>query len=378
MDSKKTPLYEEHVKLQGKMSDFAGWIMPLWYTPGQSKEHLTTREKCGLFDICHMGEFKITGPESDCREFLSTVLTNNVERIKDGRAMYSFMLNKQGGVIDDCILYKFDPEHWMLVVNAGNIEDDFNWMGKNAPSAVELENVSDTTAKIDVQGPSAPKLMAKLAGIDNIKKMRFFSFRQDIRLNDMEVLVSRTGYTGEIGFELYTDVENSVALWRLLLKEGKEFGILPCGLGARDTLRIEAGLPLHGHELKKDTVAVGHPWEFAIDYEGDFIGKKVLEEKKQHGIDYFVLPFIIEGRRKAMPGWEVLRNGNLVGTVLSGVISPSLDNTPIGFVGINNELHEDEEIEFRRPGSDKTFRGRITQIPFVSLTSRKKLKNFLV
>lgn len=378
MESKKTPLYEEHIKLQGKMSDFAGWKMPLWYSPGQSKEHLTTRKKCGLFDICHMGEFRITGPETDSMEFLSTVLTNNVERIKDGRAMYSFMLNEQGGVIDDCILYKFDPEQWMLVVNAGNIEDDFNWIKKNAPSTVDVENISDATAKIDIQGPHAPKLIAKMAGRENIEKMRFFSFRKSIHINDMELIVSRTGYTGEIGFELYTDVENSIDLWRLLLKEGEEFGILPCGLGARDTLRIEAGLPLHGHELKKDIVAVGHPWEFAIDFEGDFIGGKALEDKKKNGIDYYVLPFVIEGRRKAMSGWEVLKNKKIVGTVLSGVISPSLDNTPIGYAGINREIHKDEEIEFRRPESEKTFRGRITEVPFVPLTSRKKLKNFLV
>ncbi|MFO7889310.1 MAG: glycine cleavage system aminomethyltransferase GcvT [bacterium] len=376
MDTKKTPLYDEHIKMHGKMSDFAGWIMPLWYTAGQSQEHQVTRKKCGLFDICHMGEFKITGSES--QDFLSRLLTNNVDRVKDGQAVYSFMLNEQGGVIDDCILYKFDPENWMLVVNAGNIDDDFNWIRKNAPSGVKLENASNSTAKIDLQGPSAPKLMAKIAGKESINKLRFFRFRKGIKINGMEIVVSRTGYTGEIGFELYTEVENCITLWRLLLQEGEEFGILPCGLGARDTLRTEAGLPLHGHELRQDRVAVGHPWEFAIDFESNFIGKEALEEKKNAGIDYYVVPFIIEGRRKAMPGWEALREDKVIGTVLSGVISPSLNNTPIGFAGLKSPLQQDEEIEFRKPESEKKISGRIAEIPFVSLTSRKKLKNFLV
>lgn len=376
METQKTPLYDEHVKLEGKMSDFAGWIMPLWYSAGQSEEHQVTRKKCGLFDICHMGEFKITGSES--QNFLSHMLTNNVDRIKDGQAMYSFMLNEQGGVIDDCILYKFNPENWMLVVNAGNIEDDFNWLKEHVPSGVNLENASNSIAKIDLQGPFAPKLMAKIAGIESINKLGFFRFRREIEVKGMELVVSRTGYTGEIGFELYTDVRNCVTLWKLLLEEGKEFGILPCGLGARDTLRTEAGLPLHGHELRKDRIAVGHPWEFAIDFETDFIGKKVLEEQKNAGIDYYVVPFIIEGRRKAMPGWEVLKNDTVIGTVLSGVISPSLENTPIGFAGLNGSLEQDEEIEFRKPESEKKISGRITEIPFVSLTSRKKLKSFLV
>lgn len=376
VDTKKTPLYDEHLKLEGKMSDFAGWIMPLWYSSGQSCEHHVTRKKCGLFDICHMGEFKIAGPES--QRFLSGLLTNNVNLIKDGQAMYSFMLNEDGGVVDDCILYRFNPEDWMLVVNAGNIEGDFEWINKNVPSGVELKNMSDSIAKIDLQGPSAPLLMTKVAGIESIEKLRFFRFRRGIDINGIEVIVSRTGYTGEIGFELYTEVKNCIDLWRLLLKEGEEFGILPCGLGARDTLRTEAGLPLHGHELKKDRVAVGHPWEFAIDFESNFFGKEVLEKKKKFGIDYFVLPFIIQGRRKAMPGWEVFKNDTIIGTVLSGVISPSLDNTPIGFVGINNFIQEDEEIQFRKPGSDQKISGMIAKIPFVPLTSRKKIKQFLV
>ena len=202
MEPKKTLLHDEHVKLGGKMADFAGWIMPLWYTPGQVKEHHATRRACGLFDICHMGEFQIDGPQS--LPFLSRMLTNNVERIQDGQAMYNFMLNGEGGVVDDCILYRFSATHWMLVVNAGNIDKDFEWLKSHAPEGVSLENISDRTVKIDLQGPNAPKLMMRW-GDEALSTLKFFRFLQNVDVEGMEVLVSRTGYTGEIGFELYTD-----------------------------------------------------------------------------------------------------------------------------------------------------------------------------
>ena len=159
MESRKTLLYDEHVRLGGKMADFAGWRMPLWYPTGQSVEHHATRKACGLFDICHMGEFEIKG--SGSLAILSQLLTNDVERLVDGQAMYNFMLNEAGGVVDDCIIYRFDQENWMLVVNAGDIEGDFEWLRRNGSSDVQLENISDRTVKIDLQGPNAPKLMTK-------------------------------------------------------------------------------------------------------------------------------------------------------------------------------------------------------------------------
>jgi aminomethyltransferase len=193
----------------------------------------------------------------------------------------------------------------------------------------------------------------------------------------MKVLMSRTGYTGEIGFELYTDLANGVDLWNLLMEEGKKVGCLPCGLGARDTLRTEAGLPLYGHELQADKVAVGHPWEFAISFDSDFLGKDKLEAKKAAGIDYFVYPFVMEGRRKAMPGYDVYAGGQKVGVVLSGVIAPSLENTPIGFVGVSREMEPETPLKFAQPGKEATFEGKTAAIPFLKLTSRKKMSNFL-
>jgi aminomethyltransferase len=375
MEAQKTPLYDEHLKLGAKMADFAGWMMPLWYPTGQSEEHHATRKACGLFDICHMGEFDIRGKDS--LSFLSWMLTNDVERIVDGQAMYNFMLNEDGGVVDDCIVYRFDEKRWMLVVNASDIAGDFNWLKQHAPGGVDLKNISDTTVKIDLQGPNAPKLMAKWMSEETLSGLKFFRFMDDVDVEGMKVLVSRTGYTGEIGFELYTDLGNGVDLWQLLLQEGKPFGILPCGLGARDTLRTEAGLPLHGHELRPDRTAVGHPWEFAISWESEFLGKKRLMMQREKGIDYYVLPFVMEGRRKAMPGWEVHHGGDRVGKVLSGVISPSLENQPIGFVGVDRMLEPETALGFRQVGRPMVLEGQVTGIPFVPLTSRKKMARFL-
>jgi aminomethyltransferase len=206
--------------------------------------------------------------------------------------------------------------------------------------------------------------------------LKFFHFLSEIHIEGMKVLVSRTGYTGEIGFELYTDVMNGSRLWQLLLNAGSDFGIQPCGLGARDTLRTEAGLPLHGHELHPGRVGLGHPWEFAIDWDHDFIGRKTLLEKKDR-LALFVVPFILDGKRKAMPGWEAVVDGKVVGSVLSGVISPTLGNTPIGFAGLNFRPEPETQICFKQKDRDVVLSGKVAEIPFVKTTSRKKMELFL-
>lgn len=371
----KTVLYDEHLKLGGKIVDFAGWDMPLWYPKGHLAEHNATRETAGLFDICHMGEFFVEGKDSE--DFFSNLLTNNIKGMTDGQAMYNFMLNEMGGVIDDCIVYKFNSEKWMLVVNAGNIDVDFEWLKKNAKGDVKVDNASDRIAKLDLQGPSAPKTIVKLGGMEVVEGLKFFTFKEKVNLNGIEVLLSRTGYTGEIGFEIYADMNKAAELWNMLLEAGKEFGVEACGLAARDSLRTEAGLPLHGHEISPEIPALGTPWGFVFDWEHDFNGKANLLKVQEEGKGTFVYGFIMEGKAKAMPEWNVLKDGEVIGQVVSGVTSPTLDKKPIGFLRSNVELELDTQIEFNKEGSKRVLTGVVAKTPFVKPTSRRKMKSFL-
>jgi aminomethyltransferase len=374
LEPQKTPLFDVHVRLDGKMADFAGWILPLWYATGQVAEHQAVRNACGLFDICHMGEFKITGSGSE--GFMSNMLTGAVSHMSDGQAMYHLMLNDEGGAIDDCILYRFDSTDWMLVVNAGNIGIDFEWLTSHAPSGISVEDISERTVKLDLQGPKAPALMSRWMAPDQLLNLKFFRFIPRVRIEGMDVLVSRTGYTGEIGFELYVDLRHAGDLWNLLLAEGKSCGLLPCGLGARDTLRLEAGLPLYGHELRPDRPALGHPWEFAISWEHDFIGREALNGFREKGIFAHVQAFAVDGHRKAMPGRHVFAEGVQVGSVLSGIISPSLSNTPIGFLETDRLLDHNVILSFIAEGG-AALAGKITSSPFVPPTSRRPMAEFL-
>ncbi|MFO7736742.1 MAG: glycine cleavage system aminomethyltransferase GcvT [bacterium] len=367
----KTPLYKKHEKSGASFGEFGGWEMPLWYPGGQIKEHTKTREECGLFDICHMGEFMVTGKDS--LSYWNRILTNNIEKIKDGQAQYSFMLNEKGGVVDDCILYRFNETKWMLVVNAGNHENDFQWLKEHAFGDVQVENISEKTGKIDIQGPNAPKVIAKIAGRESIEKMKFFRFIENFDLGGFSVTLSRTGYTGEIGFEIYCDSSDAESIWELLLNEGKEFGITPAGLGARDTLRLEAGLPLHGHEIHPDIPAVGTPWAFAMDFSTDFIGKDALE--KAEG-DYYVNVVLLKSRRKASEKAPVIVDGSEKGFVTSTGLAVSLDKKPLAFIRTTKALEEGESVEITgRKG--KAFSAEVKKNPLVKGTSRKKLKLFL-
>jgi len=371
----KTVLYDEHVRLGGKVVDFAGWEMPLWYGKGQSVEHHATRQAVGLYDICHMGEFSVTG--ANTLDFWSGLLSNDVKGMTDGQAMYNFMLNEKGGVIDDCILYRFNAEKWMLVVNAGNIAIDLAWLKAHATAGVEIVDLSNDTAKLDLQGPNAPKVIAKLGGVEALDGLRFFTFKDNVNLNGVNTLLSRTGYTGEIGFEIYCHTNDAVKLWNMLLEAGADLGIEPCGLGARDSLRTEAGLPLHGHEIAPDVPALATPWGFVFEWEHEFIGKAALEAQKAAGINAFVYPFVMNGRSKAMHGWLVTQDGKQIGTVLSGVISPTLGNKPIGFLRSTVELAENTVLSFNEEGKTRVLDGYIAASPFVKPTSRKKMSSFL-
>ena len=341
--------------------------MPLWYKSGQIAEHKAARENCALFDICHMGEFLIKGKDSFA--FWQKVLTNNVANISDGQAQYNFILNENGGVIDDCIVYRFNEESWMLVVNAGTQDGDFEWLKKNALPNMTLENISNKTGKIDLQGPKAPHVIANISGRDKIENMKFFRFIEKFDIRGIEVLLSRTGYTGEIGFEIYCDIDKTADLWDILLKEGKEQGIAPAGLGARDTLRLAAGLPLSGSIINPDIPAVGTPWEFAISYDHEFIGKDSLENKKGC---YYIYAVEIDGKRKPGNHSKVVCEGKAIGELTSEILSVSLGMKPAGFVRVSKAFDPGSEIEIVNERG-KTFKAFIKENPLVKGTSRKKM-----
>jgi len=357
------------------MGSFAGWEMPLWYSTGQIKEHINTREQCALFDTCHMGEFMVTGNNS--LSFWNRVLTNDISKIQDYQAQYNFILNTNGGLIDDGILYRYNEEKWMLVVNAGTIDEVDSWLREQNQEEVTILNVSDQTAKIDLQGPYAPKTLAKLIGKDTVAEFKFFRFQEGITIEGISTTISRTGYTGEIGFELYFPAAYGEQMWDILMKAGKEFQLIPAGLAARDTLRTEAGLPLSGQDLNSERVASGHPWMFAIDKDGDFIGKAALVKAEEEGKNKYIQAFRLDGKFKALPHYSVIFEESKVGEVVTGVIAPSLGNQPIGYALLDEKYRLETELTFASPDNKRVTTGLICEFPLLEITSRRKITDFL-
>ena len=274
---KKTPLYDAHVEAGGKIVPFAGYLLPVQYKTGVIREHMAVRTDAGLFDVSHMGEVLCQG--KDALANLQMLLTNDFEGMADGQARYSPMCNERGGTVDDLIVYRKAEDEYLLVVNAANKEKDFQRMLEHQFGQVTFEDVSDSYAQLAVQGPKAIEIVSRLTDPANIPEKGYHAvFGAEV--GGMECIVSRTGYTGEDGVELYTASENAAALWKLLLETGEADGLIPCGLGARDTLRMEAGMPLYGHEMNDDITPLETGLRFAVKLKKeDFIGKKAMEEK---------------------------------------------------------------------------------------------------
>lgn len=319
---KKTCLYDKHISMGAKMSPFAGYMMPIQYS-GITEEHKAVRQRAGVFDVSHMGEIIVRGPES--AKFVNHVFTNDIEGMESGHILYGMMLYPEGGTVDDLLVYKeFQPDTYMLVVNASNIEKDYEWLLSNAgPYNVLIENVSDGIGQLAVQGPQSEALVSKVLGAE-ISSMAFYTFQAFI-INGARVIVSRTGYTGEDGFEIYAPPSSIDVFWDAFL----EAGALPCGLGCRDTLRFEAGLPLYGSELSEEIspLEAGLGMFCKLEKE-DFIGKKSLEKQKESGLSRKSVG--IELLDKAVPraGYPVeLEDGTQIGEVTTGYRSISLDKS---------------------------------------------------
>ncbi len=335
--SKRTPLFEEHKKLNGRIVDFGGWELPVQYT-GVIDEHVACRTACGLFDVSHMGEFFVDGPGSV--DFVNFLVTNDVSKISVLQAQYTVMCFETGGIVDDLVIYKRGPEKILLVVNAANIDKDFAWVSKQLEANrskfpnVKLSNESARYSQIAVQGPRAAEIVQKLTKA-NLSEVKTYWFCESTVLDSIPAIIARTGYTGEDGFEIYAAWDAAPQIWRALLEVGTPLGMKPCGLGARDTLRLEMKYPLYGHELSDTTnpLEAGLGWVVKLD-KPDFIGKSALVENKAKGFSRALVGIKLIERGIPRQGYPVKSaDGIAIGELTSGTQSPSLKE-PIGIAYI--------------------------------------------
>jgi len=355
---KRTPLYDVYSRYGGKTIDFGGWDLPVQYT-GILAEHAAVRTRAGLFDVSHMGEFDVSGPHA--LALLQNLATNDVSRLADGQALYTPLCNERGGVVDDVLIYRYAVDHYLVVVNAANIDKDFEWFTRHSRGA-QIINRSPEIAQLALQGPLAQTILMRVAASE-VRDIPYYHFREDVAVAGIPCLVSRTGYTGEDGFELYAAAENATQLFRVLMEAGADAGLLPVGLGARDTLRLEARLPLYGHELTADIspLEAGLGPFVKLD-KPDFIGKSALTAQKQQGIPRKLCGFVLEDRGIARAGHPVYIAGREVGVVTSGTMSPTLRKS-IGLALIEREYGEiGRTLAVAVRG--KSVQGAIVKTPF--------------
>ncbi|HEX6308078.1 MAG TPA: glycine cleavage system aminomethyltransferase GcvT [Longimicrobiales bacterium] len=318
---KRTPLYEEHTRLGGKLVPFAGFEMPVQYPGGIIAEHMAVRKQAGIFDVSHMGELEIRG--GDALGFIQYVTTNDASRLAVGQAQYSAFCATDGAVLDDCIVYRFD-DHYMIVVNASNVDKDRDWIASHADRfGTGVIDRSDETGLIALQGPKAQDILARLTDT-HLDSIHYYHFREST-VAEVPAVISRTGYTGEDGFELYLPADQTVRVWKRLLEVGHQDGIMPAGLGARDSLRLEMGYALYGNDIddRRTPLEAGLGWITKFD-KGDFIGRDALLHVREAGVRERLVGFICQERGFPRHGYPVHINGEPAGEVTSGIVSPML------------------------------------------------------
>ncbi len=332
---KRTPLYPKHLQHGGKIIDFGGWELPVQYT-SIIEEHKHVRSAAGLFDVSHMGEIAVKG--SSALAFVQHLITNDISSAVPGQAVYSPMCYPGGGVVDDLLVYKKSNEDILLVVNAANTDKDFDWIKQNIIETVEVENISERIAQLAVQGPLAQQILQKVCNYD-LGKIKFYHFTENVDIGGKTALVSRTGYTGEDGFEIYVDAKDAENVWDTLISAG-DGTLKPAGLGARDTLRFEAALPLYGNELSKDISPIeAGLGMFVKPDKGEFIGKDVLTEQKNQGVSRKLVGFEIIERGVPRSHFDIERDGKIIGFVTSGSFAPTLNKT-LGMALVSKEFSE--------------------------------------
>jgi aminomethyltransferase len=357
---KKTPLYAKHVALNAKIIDFGGWAMPVQYT-NVIEEHKTTRNAAGLFDICHMGEIEVKGRQAF--DLLQLALTRNLQNQEIGQIKLSALLTDTGGIIDDLTVYKFAQDDYMLVTNATTRERDWEWLNDLQETRgfdCTLEDVSNNTGKLDMQGPSAQDILQTLTNYD-LKNLRYYHF-VELKVLGKPAIISRSGYTGEDGFEIYAPAAAIGSVWDTLLAAGAGAGLKPAGLGARDTLRLEAGMMLNGQDMTEAVSPLEVSYSWIVDWEKDFIGKPALIKAKEKGLSKKLVGAEMTGRGIARHGYKVLCSAREIGMVTSGTYSPTLNKAiALAFVSIAYSAPGTEiSIAIR----DKMTAAEIVKLPF--------------
>jgi len=354
----KTPLYANHVSLGAKMAPFGGWLMPIQYE-GILIEHAHTRSAVTVFDICHMGEFFLEGDPVLCG--FDRVITQNIVTMPIGSCRYGFMLNEKAGIIDDLIVYRLKEKSWMLVVNAATIAGDEVNIRKNLKGEYSFENASQRIGKLDIQGPKSQEILKNIFG-PGIEKLRYYTF-SDFTFDQERCIISRTGYTGELGYEVYISSKNVAKLWESLLKDRR---IKPAGLGCRDTLRLEMSYPLYGQDIDINHTPLQAGLDKFVDYSKDFIGKDAILKEKTGGLNEYLICFQADSRRSPRHGFGIFFGDKRVGTVTSGSFSPSLAvGIGVGYVTGNFEIGSELAV---KEGSIE-IPVKVVKKPFVKKTS---------
>ena len=318
---RRTPLHEAHHSVGARMVDFAGWEMPVQYS-GPIQEHMAVREAAGLFDVSHMGEFEITGPGA--LELVQRLTTNDVSKLKDNQVQYSTLTNEAGGVLDDLLVYRISSEYFLLVVNAATTDKDFAWIARHAnPSDAEVHNTSSGYALLALQGPRAERILQDLS--DHMLDRIPYYWSQKVKVDGVDCRVSRTGYTGEDGFEIFCHPADARHIWNRLLLTGHDRGLIPCGLAARNTTRLEAAFRLYGNDMDETTTPLeaGLGWVVKLG-KGEFVGREALTRQKEEGLIRKLVGFEVLDRAPARDGYPVLIEGKEVGRVTSGSPAPFL------------------------------------------------------
>ncbi|CAN5411520.1 glycine cleavage system aminomethyltransferase GcvT [soil metagenome] len=356
---KNTALTDIHIKEGAKMVPFAGYNMPVQYV-GINAEHETVRKAVGVFDVSHMGEFILKGDHA--LDLIQKVTSNDASKLYDGKVQYSCLPNEDGGIVDDLLVYRIDEKTYMLVVNASNIEKDWNWISKYNDMGAEMKDISDRTSLLAVQGPKAAEALQSLTDVD-LASMEYYTFKKGKFAGVDNVLISATGYTGAGGFEIYVDNAHAVEVWEAIFKAGEPFGIKPIGLGARDTLRLEMGFCLYGNDIDDKTSPLEAGLGWVTKFSKEFTNSKALQEQKTAGLKQKLVGFEMIDRGIPRHDYEIVdADGNNIGRVTSGTQSPSLQKA-IGMGYVKNEFAK-EGAELYILSRDNKIKAKVVKPPF--------------